>query len=80
MAVAALYAKSFAQACALLAAQTAADGTTRHLVARDLLVGTALAPAARALVVPRMPPDADAAATAGALTVMCEPRIPPPAS
>ena len=65
---------TLAAACGALAAQTAPGRGTLHLRAAFLLVGTALGPAARQLVVPTTP--ATGAADAGALTVIVEPRIP----
>src|SRR5262249_30406042 len=69
---AALSADSLAAATTALATQTA-DGTPLHLVARYLLVGTALGPQARALVMSTTP--LDATPDAGTLTVIQDDRI-----
>jgi adenylate cyclase len=70
---AALSADSLAAATAALAAQ-AVDGTALHLVARYLLVGTALGPQARALAMATTP--FDATPDAGTLAVIQDDRIP----
>jgi hypothetical protein len=73
MPAAALSADSLAVAASALAAQTA-SGTALHLVARYLIVGTALGPQARALVMSTTP--LDATPDAGTITVIVDDRIP----